>query len=149
MLYTTLLLIHSWLRWVVLAAAVHALFRAIRGATSAATFEPSDRKAGLIFVASLDSQVLLGLILYFVSPLTPGSGEAFKLSMKDPMLRFFAVEHLTAMILALVAAHVGSVLARKASEDVQKFKRSAISIVVSLLLIVGGLPWLMRPLFRF
>lgn len=148
MLYTTLLFVHSWLRWVVLGAAAFALFRSIRGATQGSTYEPADRRAGLIFTSALDTQVLLGLILYFVSPLTPGSGEAFRAAMKIREMRFFAVEHVTAMVLALVAAHVASVLARKAATDAEKHKRTAIGIGVSLLLVLGGLPWVLRPLFR-
>jgi hypothetical protein len=148
MLYTTLLFVHSWLRWVVLGAAAFALFRSIRGATQGSSYEPADRRAGLIFASSLDTQVLLGLILYVVSPLTPGSGEAFRAAMKIREMRFFAVEHVTAMILALIVAHVGSVLARKAANDADKHKRAAISVGVSLLLVAGGLPWVLRPLFR-
>ena len=63
---------------------------------------------------ALDVQMLLGLLLYGVlSPYTAAAMKDFGAAMRDPVLRFWAVEHLTMMLSAVVLVHVGRVLARK------------------------------------
>src|SRR5262245_56357436 len=113
-MYTAVLLIHSWLRWVALVAAVGTVLAAIR------IQQPSDRgradRWSLIAMATLDLQMLLGLILYFaLSPFTAEALKNFGAAMADSNLRFWAVEHLTAMLGAVILAHVGRALARNAS----------------------------------
>jgi len=58
------------------------------------------------------------------------------------------VEHTTLMFLAVVCAHVGGALARKGRTDLKKYRGAAIAFTLSLLLMLGGIPWF-RPLFRF
>jgi len=77
--------------------------------------DPVDRW-GLAFMASLDLQMLLGLLLYLVlSPTTAAIFPGLRGAMKDPVARFWAVEHVGTMMLAVCSAHVGRVLGRKAS----------------------------------
>jgi hypothetical protein len=59
-------------------------------------------------------------------------------------VRFFAIEHALYMILAVVFAHLGSALPRKAEASVSKYKRAAIAFTLALLLVLLGMPW-MRP----
>src|SRR5690242_8782543 len=107
MLYGVVLLLHSWLRWAVVVLAVVVLTRALATSRGARESVPGDRKLGTALVAALDFQVLLGLLLYFVlSPYVPHTGPDYKAVMKNSMLRFFAVEHITAMLLALIAMHI-------------------------------------------
>ena len=148
-MYSFILLLHSWLRWIAIAAGI--------GATAAATGSPpagggSDRP-GLVFMISLDVQMLLGLLLYvFLSPTTTAIFKDFGAAMKDPVARFWAVEHVTMMLAAVVLAHVGRVLGRKASTPGAKRTRLMISFGLSTLLMIAGTPWpgmrAGRPLFR-
>ncbi len=69
-------------------------------------------------------------------------------AMKQAEPRFFAVEHTTLMFLAVVCAHVGGALSRKGRTDQMKYRGAAIAFTLSLLLMLGGIPW-WRPLFRF
>ena len=95
---------------------------------------------------ALDTQMLLGLLLYFVlSPNTKAIMENFGAAMKDPALRFWAVEHLTSMFAAIALAHVGRVLARKATAPAAKRTRLLICFGLSTLLMVLGMPWPGRP----
>src|SRR4051794_1622087 len=108
-MYTTVLLVHSWLRWVALIAGVGATLTAMidRGNGSRA------ERWGLALMMSLDLQMLIGLLLYFaLSPFTKVALQDFGAAMKDPGLRFFAVEHVTMMLAAVILVHVGRVLAR-------------------------------------
>src|SRR5581483_881284 len=79
---------------------------------------------GLILMITLDIQLLLGLCLYFfVSPTMASIRANFGASMKDPAARFWAVEHITMMLGAVIVTHVGRVLARKtANADAKRMK---------------------------
>ena len=147
-MYSFVLILHSWLRWIAIAAGI--------GATAAATSSPpgggSDRP-GLLFMISMDLQMLLGLLLYvFLSPNTAAIFKDFGAAMKDPAARFWAVEHITMMLAAVVLAHVGRVLARKAATPGAKRTRLMVCFGLSTLLMIAGTPWpgmrAGRPFFR-
>lgn len=148
-MYDLFLIVHSWLRWIAIAAGV--------GATAAATGASSGsrggEKAGLFFMIAMDLQMLLGLLLYtFVSPNMAAILRDFGASMRDPEARFWAVEHITMMIAAVALAHVGRVLARKAKTPASARTRQLICFGLSTLLMIAGTPWpgtrAGRPLFR-
>jgi hypothetical protein len=150
-MYSLVLGIHSWLRWVALVAAVGTTFAAVRGQVHGER-SAADRW-GLIAMAALDTQMLLGLILYLV--VSPNMGpifENFGAAMKDPALRFWAVEHAATMFGAIVLAHVGRVLARKAKSTAAKRTRLLYCFGAATVLIILGMPWPGRaggrPLFR-
>jgi len=73
--------------------------------------------------------------------------------MKSDQLRFWAVEHITAMFIAVIVAHIGNVLARKAKTPESKRTRLMVCFGVATLLMLAGTPWpglpYGRPLFRF
>jgi hypothetical protein len=151
-LYTVLLLAHSWLRWGVLALVVIALTRAVRGARGDLPWLDADSRVRVASVAAFDTQVMLGLILYFLSPMTPKSGAAFGAYMKVRELRFFTVEHGFAMVIALAVLHIGSVRSKKADNGGDRHKRWAIAVGIALFFVLAGIPWpfmpYARPLFR-
>jgi heme A synthase len=150
-MYETVLMIHSWLRWIALVAAVGATLAVVRGRV-----EGSDSLAdrwGLAMMMALDIQMLLGLLLYLV--VSPNMAEIrahFGEAMQNPQLRFWAVEHLTAMIVAVVLVHVGRVLARKAPSVRAKRTRLLICFGIATVVMMLGTPWpgmpAGRPLFR-
>jgi hypothetical protein len=143
-MYTTVLLIHSWIRWVALVAAVGTTLAALRGKVAGAN-SLADRW-GMIAMMVLDTQMLLGLLLYFVlSPNTKAIMEHFGSAMKDPALRFWAVEHTVTMFAAIALAHVGRVLARKAASPGAKRMRLLICFGLATVLIIVGMPWPGRP----
>ena len=73
-------------------------------------------------------------------------------AMQNPQLRFWAVEHITAMFVAVVLAHVGRVLARKAKTPAAKRTRLLVCFGIATLAMLLGTPWpgmaAGRPLFR-
>ena len=149
-MYSTILLLHSWLRWAALVAGGGATFTAL-GTGDAARARAA--RWGLIFMIALDVQMLLGLLLYGVlSPYTAAAMNDFGAAMRDPMLRFWAVEHLSMMFGAVILVHVGRVLARKTADAAKKRTRLLICFGLAFLLILLGMPWPglanARPLFR-
>jgi hypothetical protein len=111
---------------------------------------PYDRSAHLASRALFDVlslQVLLGLILYALSPLVRiGLGDlGAAMSVKE--LRFFAVEHITGMLIAVTLVHVGAMRIRRASDDRAKFREAVIWQTLTVASILISIPW-WRPLLR-
>lgn len=144
-IYTLILNTHSVLRWIVLAAAAWALIRAYSGWLGSKAWSPVDRRAGLTFSVALDLQVLLGVVLAVVSPLIRNALPGLGAAMAEPHLRFFLVEHIPVMLIALVLVHVGSRQARAASDDRMKHRRAALMYTLALVAVVVAMPW-WRPL---
>jgi hypothetical protein len=143
-MYTTVLLLHSWIRWIALIAAVGVTLAAVRGKVDGEK-SLADRW-GMVAMLSLDLQMLLGLLLYF--GLSPNMREIlnnFGESMHHADTRFWAVEHVTAMLAAIVLSHVGRVLARKAATPASKRTRLLVCFGLATVLILVGMPWPGRP----
>ena len=152
-MYTTLLTLHSWLRWAVLVAALIAVFRAVNGVIGKRPWTPTDDRAGIWFVNLIDLQMLLGLIMYFfLSPITTAALRDFGAAMQSSGLRFWSVEHVFGMIVAIAIAHAGRARTKKVRPDAAPHKVAAISFVLALLAILLSIPWPGtpngRPLWR-
>jgi len=155
-MYTMVLIFHSWLRWAALIAGIGATATAL--GTRASSVQSIDQwgaadRWGLTFTSILDIQLLIGLLLYAV--LSPFASEAFRnfgATMRNPLLRFWAVEHVTLMVAAVLLAHVGRVLARNARTPASKRIRLLVCFGLSVLAMIAGIPWPGmsngRPLFR-
>lgn len=142
-MYSLLLILHSWLRWAVLAAGIAAIARGGSG----------NQSAGKWYTTFLDTQMLIGLLLYFgFSPITGAALEDFGAAMRVPQLRYFAVEHVFGMLIAIALAHVGRARVRKAAPE-RKARTAAIFYGLSLVALLASIPWpgmpAGRPLFRF
>ena len=148
-MYTVVLALHSWLRWLALLAGILATVFALRSKDGRGPVDVW----GLILIISLDVQLLLGLLLYVaLSPFTAEAMRDFGAAMKSPGLRFFAVEHVTLMLAAVVLAHVGRVLARKAASAESRRSRLLICFALATMAMIVAIPWpgmtSGRPLFR-
>ena len=152
-MYSAVLLIHSWLRWAVLLLGLVAVFRGIGGWSGARMWTRVDERAGFLFTTTLDVQMLLGLLLYFaLSPFTSVALNDFGAAMKDSGLRYWAVEHVFGMLIAITLAHIGRARIRKAAAA-RKHRLAAIFFGLALLAILASIPWPGMPngreLFRF
>ena len=146
MLYSILLPLHSIWRWVVLIMALVTIGRALIGWLGKKPWTEFDGKLGKYFTLAFDLQILFGLILYFISPLMQTAFQNFSGAMSNSDLRFFAVEHIFLMILALGVAHGGRTLARKAKDAFKKHRNAALFYILAILLVLAAIPWA-RPLF--
>ena len=144
-MYGFVLGVHNLLRWVAVIMIAIAFGRAIWGWLGKREWLEADRKTGLFATISVDMQLLFGLILYFISPITKAAFSDFGAAMGVDDLRFFALEHVFYMVLAFVFAHLGSVLPKRASDALGRHRRAAIFFGLALLLILLGIPW-GRPL---
>jgi len=153
-MYAVILIVHSWTRWLVLATAVATLAVAIAGRSAGRPWSKTDQRLALSFISSLDLQTVLGLLLYLVfSPIVPKTASEFKAVMKVSALRFFAIEHITMMLLALIVAHASWAYAKKAGDARARQRRVAWGVGLTLLLMLSSIPWpfmpAARPLFHW
>src|SRR5882724_10262545 len=101
-MYSSALWLHSLLRWAVLLTGLIAWFRAVGGSTARRAWTAQDELWGFLFIMTLDLQLVVGLVLYiFLSPITKIAFQNFGAAMKIDTTRFFAVEHITGMIIAI------------------------------------------------
>ena len=137
MLYSTLIFLHGVVRWLIVGAAIWTIAR------------PLEKKPGLSLVIAVDTQVVLGLLMYTaVSPITQLALANMKVAMKDHALRFWAVEHPFVMMLVLAAVHGGRVAARKAKDEDTKRRRVVMWTAIALILVLIGMPWPFLPYGR-
>lgn len=141
-MYLTFTQVHHYLSWLVLLALLFAVARAWTGFITNKTWSGNDHLAGLVMMISFDIQVLIGIILYgFLSPLTKAAFADFGAAMKNEMLRFYAVEHIMVMVIALIVLHIGRKKVKNAASDKSKHKRAAIFYTAGLVLILSRIPW--------
>ena len=139
-MYTGLQHTHSGLAYLALLALVLVIIWALVGALSGRDFQEKDRKIALIAFILCHIQLLVGLILYFVSPLgyslLAGGG-----AMADATARLTALEHPLINILAIVLVSVGFIRAKKLESSTAKFRSIYMMYAVGLVLILSRIPW--------
>ncbi len=139
---TGLLHLHNLLRWVVLIAIVVAIVQLL--------LKKDSLKASKVLLISAHSTLVLGLYQYFFGPVgfffikTMGMAEV----MKDKLLRFWAVEHIFTMLIAIILITVGHIKYKKGGAP----KTTLILYIIALLLIFAAIPWpfrgeIARPLY--
>lgn len=134
-MYTALLYAHSIIRWIILLLLLVNIFKMFSSSTS----KLGTSKLLLIFA---HTQLLIGLYEYFFGDLgfklIQNSGMAAV--MKDTASRFWAVEHITGMIAAIIFITVGHVSFKKTGNT----KRTGVFYIIALILILAIVPWPFR-----
>jgi hypothetical protein len=130
---------HSGLRWVVLILLLAAIFKALSGWLNKRPFTNGDRKLALFAMISVHTQLLIGLVLYvlYLQALPVSFGE----SMHRPELRFFTVEHIIGMLIAVALITVGNGKAKRGGSDKAKHKGVAVFYIIGLVIILAMIPW--------
>ena len=136
-MYETIQSVHSILAYAALGLLVLASINAIFGLTSKKLFIDKDLRLSLFTLIICHIQLLVGLILYFVSPL----GSAQLGNMKDAAMRLTSLEHPLINIIALVLITIGWSKHKKEESNNGKFKKIAVFYTIGLVLILSRLPW--------
>lgn len=137
--------LHSFLRYVVLILGLVAIFRAISGMGASKSYTSADEKTSKFFVLVTHLQILLGLIIYFAfSPWFEMLTTNGMSVMKNPVTRFWTIEHLLTMIIAAVIITIGRAKSKRANDDAKKHKTLAIYYTIGFILILSAIPWPFR-----
>jgi len=135
-MYNGLLHLHNALRWIIIILLLLSLIQAF-------TKNEKITKTSLWLLISAHITLLLGLFQYFNSE-TVGFHMIENLGgmgavMKDSFARFWVVEHISAMVIAIVLITIARGKAKKLN-----YKAATILYVIALLLILAAVPWPFR-----
>jgi hypothetical protein len=142
---TALLHTHNLLRWVILVLAILTLVKAAQGYSGGRPYAAT-RRIGVMFMASLHVQLVLGLLLFLTSPLVEAAMADMRTAMGQRDIRFFIAEHPMLMVAATIVATIGSIVAKNAADDRAKHRKLLVFTVVTVVLLLAGIPW-QRPPF--
>lgn len=135
-MYEILTHTHSGLRWIALILIIFAIYNSI----TAKEFTKREKLINLFSMVSLHTQLLLGLVLYFNSPrVNFASGW-----MKDASFRFYGMEHLAGMLIAIALITVGYVKSKKGTTPAAIYKPIKLFYIIGLILILASIPWPFR-----
>ena len=144
--YSILRHVHSTGRWILLLLLLIAIFNSL--VAGKRPWIRSDARTGSILVIIGDLMLLIGLALWYFGPRGYKFIEELGMStvMKNSTYRFFAVEHITAMLIAIILMHIGKVQGKKAISDKAKHKRTVIYYLLALIIILISIPWPFREI---
>ncbi len=141
-MYSILKNIHSYWAYFVLLVLILCIFNAITGKINGKDFESRDLRLSLFGLIFSHLQLLIGLILYFVSPwFDQWSNLGMGGVMKDAQTRLFLVEHPFTNILAIALITIGWSVQKQQSDPSKKFLRIALLYGLGLLLLMSRIPW--------
>lgn len=141
---TGLLHLHSFLRWAILLMFLIAIFKSL-GAGSK-PFTKGHKTAGLLLMIFFDINVLIGLVQWLTGAFGLNLFQQMPMGdiMKAPVYRFFAVEHIAGMLIALVLVHIGKSFAKKNIPDRAKHRKTVLYYVIALIITLASIPWPFR-----
>jgi len=131
-MHSSLLLTHSVFRYFVLVFLLLFVFRSLQGWMNKSSFSSLDDKLGFWLFMVAHTQLIIGFVLYFISPVVVFSGE----SMKDASARYWLVEHGSMMILAIVLITLARVTTKKITDSTAKYKRLFIYNGIAFVIII-------------
>jgi hypothetical protein len=148
--YRWLLVAHGAFRWVVVILGFAVVINAMLGLSSGQRWAPQGPKLCRLFGIAVDVQVLMGAALYLtLSPLTTVVGSvAGAGAPRGSDLHFFYSVHPQVMMGVFIAVHVAAVIVRRGRSDVAHQRRAIIFYGLTLLFLLGGIPW-WRPWLRW
>ncbi len=135
-MYEALKSAHSGLRWVALILILWAIYNAF----TSKEFNKREKLVNLFSMVILHLQLIMGLILYFISPKV----KFFEGWMKDAVYRFYGMEHLAGMLIAVVLITIGYSKSKRAKTAAEKFKPIKMFYLIGLIIILASIPWPFR-----
>lgn len=152
-MYSSLLFLHSAIRWLVVLTLVFSIIRAILGLRHLQVFTKTDNALRHWTATTVHIQLMLGLWLYSESPIGTYFLKHVKASFSSLDVSFFGLIHPLLMFAAVVVVTIGSALTKRKQSDREKFRTMLFWFALTLLLIFVAIPWPFsplssRPLFR-
>ncbi|MBX7125063.1 MAG: cytochrome B [Cyclobacteriaceae bacterium] len=134
-MYTGLLHLHSLNRYAILLLILLVLYRSFTGFTGKKTFTSLDQKSSLWLLILSHLQLVFGLVLYMVSPWVKFTAE----TMKDASLRYWTVEHIFMMVIAITLITIARISSKRLTDDTAKHKRIFILVSIAFVIILAAI----------
>jgi hypothetical protein len=142
-LYRGLLDMHNLLRWVILIFLLLSIFRNMTAGN--VPFDKKDKAFGLPLLISAHLTLLIGIYQWIVGPwglkLFQANGGGV---MKDSVMRFWAVEHPAAMLIAIILITMGYGQRKSRHTSRIQRRRTLIYYFLALVAILIAVPWPFR-----
>ena len=132
-MYDFIKALHSGWRYVVFLLVLLAIIQSLIGWLGKKPYTELNRKVNLFALISAHTQLLIGIVLLFISPMVQFNSE----TMKNDTLRYYAVEHWFGMVIAIVLITIGYSKSKKAALPEGKHKTVAIFYLIVFLVIIG------------
>lgn len=152
-MYTGLLHLHNIGRWILILLLVIAIINAFAGMTRNEPISKGHKKIGLFLMITAHTMLLVGIYQWIVGPW--GLKQIQELGMggvmKNSISRFWAIEHLAGMLIAIILITIGRGAIKKPIADRAKHKKMFWMFFIAFILIMASVPWpgreVARPLF--
>lgn len=141
-MYEILQPLHSYLRYAVLILLIIVIVKSLIGWLGKQKYDKADNGLSLGLFISTHLQLTLGLILYFISPQV----QFVAGMMKDKTLRYWAVEHISVMLIAIILITLARITAKRMEGGTAKHRRMFIFNFIAFVLIVVSILSSGRPL---
>lgn len=141
-LYSLFKYLHSGFRYVVLILILVAIIQALVGYTGKKPYTEGNRKINLFAMISAHTQLLIGIILYFLSPYVKDFSKA---TMQDAEARYWTVEHWAMMLFAIALITFGHIRSKKATLPEAKHRAILMFYTLAVIVIVAAIVQSHRP----
>jgi cytochrome bd-type quinol oxidase subunit 2 len=131
-MYTGLIHTHSSLRYLVLVILLTVIIKSFMGWQGKKPFSSADNKLSLVLLILTHIQLVIGLVLYFVSDKVQFNSE----TMSTAGLRYWAVEHISLMLIAIVLITLARTTSKRLTEATAKHKRLFVLNTLALAIIL-------------
>ncbi|MFW6371529.1 MAG: cytochrome B [Bacteroidota bacterium] len=135
--YRMLVHLHSGLRWIFLLVLLVSIIIALVGWQRRNKFTVAKNRVFLSTLTIAHLQLVIGFILYFVSPKVIFATNSFS----DNMLRFFLIEHILLMITGITLITIGYVKTKKITIEFKKFRNIFWYFFLALIITLIAIPW--------
>jgi len=145
-MHQILLTAHSSFRWLVLLSLLFAVYRSANGYFLVRPFTKIDHAIRHWTATIAHIQLMIGMVLYFNSPIVKFALTGEKNTGIINEVYFFKFVHIAFMISSVVVITVGSSLAKRKELSSDKFKTMLLWFTMALVLIFLAIPWPFSPL---
>lgn len=133
--------LHSTLRYVILILLIIATIKSFIGWLGKKQYTKGDHQISLFLMIAAHLQLLVGFVLYYTNGWLASFSNGMGSVMKDATVRFWAVEHLVAMLLAIVLITLGRSRTKRKKDNIAKFKTQSIYFLLALVIVLYAIPW--------
>ncbi len=145
-MYSTLIIYHTYFRWLVLASLLYAIFISYKGYTTQKPFTKTDDMVRHWTATIAQIQLMIGMVLYFNNPMIKYFWTNLNEGIANMNVAFFSLIHITLMFTAIMLITFGSALSKRKPTSEENFRTILVWFSIALFIIIIAIPWPFSPL---